>query len=321
MATELFNQTIRPITDIPNNMHTLAEDDDYQITLHNCEAKKANKVVVTFGGQPSGLRNTGFGTDFVLSMGFDTIHVAQKFGTQYQGLSVNNFYDVIAPRLDNWDDIVCYGSSLGGYAALYYGGSIDARCIAAAPMLPAWRPLKIPAYKDLEMKHLEMLDVPASKHNPVVIFDPCVSRDLYLIENMVRPVYPNLREIRVPYAGHTVLVTLSQARLLRPIIENLITDDKVIDFDPPAEGTAIWHGEKGSHLMRSDPAGAKQELLASLNIKPSKRIFNQLIQCLIKLEHFEDAQHMLDQAKASGDKHCELFPPRMKSAIEAGLKV
>lgn len=214
-----------------------------------------------------------------------------------------------------------YGSSLGGYAALYYGGSIDARCIAAAPMLPAWRPLDLPAYRDLEMQHLEMADVPISKHDPVVIFDPCVDIDLFLIENMVRPAYPNLREIRVPYAGHTVLITLSQAGLLRPIIEGLIKEDKIINFDPPAEGTAIWHGEKGSHLLRSDPMAAKKELMASLKIKPSKRIFNQLIQCLIKLEHLEEAQEMLDQARLSDDKNFKLFPPRIKSATEAGLKV
>jgi hypothetical protein len=302
-------------------MKTLDKQDDYEITLHTCSTKQHSKLVVTFGGQPSGLASSGFGTDFVLSMGFDTIHVAQKFGTQYQGLSIKSFHTAVSPLVKDWDDVITYGSSLGGYAALYYGGSINARCIAAAPMLPAWRPLKIPAYKKLEMSHLELIDVPVSKHDPVVIFDPCIARDLYLIENMVRPAYPNLREVRVPYAGHTVLVTLSQARLLRPIIESLIKDDKVINFERPAEGTAIWHGEKGSHLMRSDPAGAKKELLVSLSIRPSKRIYNQLIQCLIKLEHFEDAQVMLDQAKASGDKNYELFPPRAKSASEAGLKV
>lgn len=302
-------------------MKPLGKHDNYEITLHTCSAKQGSKLIITFGGQPSDLASSGFGTDFVLSMGFDTIHVAQKFGTQYQGLSIESFHAAVSPLLKDWDDVITYGSSLGGYAALYYGGSINARCIAAAPMLPAWPPLKLPKYKNLEMAHLELIDVPVSKHDPVVIFDPCVERDLYLIDNMVRPAYPNLREVRVPYAGHTVLITLSQARLLRPIIENLIRDDKVINFEPPAEGTAIWHGEKGSHLMRSDPANAKKELLASLNIRPSKRIFNQLIQCLIKLEHFEEAQAMLDQAKASGDKNCELFPARVKSASEAGLKI
>ena len=302
-------------------MKTLDKQDDYEITLHTCKDKQDSKLVVTFGGQPSDLASSGFGTDFVLSMGFDTIHVAQKFGTQYQGLSVENFHAAVSPLVKHWDDVITYGSSLGGYAALYYGGSINARCIVAAPMLPAWQPLKLPAYKDLKINHLELVDVPVSKHDPVVIYDPCVSRDLYLIENMVRPAYPNLRDVRVPYAGHTVLVTLSQARLLRPIIESLIQDDKVIDFEPPAEGTAIWHGEKGAHLMKSDPAGAKKELLASLDIRPSKRVYNQLIQSLIKLEHLEEAQAMLDQGKASGDKNYELFPPRVKSATEAGLKV
>lgn len=302
-------------------MKTLDKHDDYEITLHTGEAKQGSKLVITFGGQPSDLASSGFGTSFVSSMGFDTLYVAKKLGTQYQGLSIESFDAAVSPVVDDWDDVITYGSSLGGYAALYYGGSINARCIAAAPMLPAWRPLKIPAYADLKMNHSELIDVPHSNHNPVVIFDPFASPDLCLIENMVRPAYPNLREVRIPYAGHPVLVALSQAQLLRPIIESLIKDDRVIDFDPPAEGTAIWHGQKGSHLMRSDPVGAKKELLKSLEIRPSKGIYNQLIQCLIKLGHFEDAQVRLDQAKASGDRNCQLFPPRAKSAKEAGLIV
>jgi hypothetical protein len=302
-------------------MSTLAKHDDYEITLHTCQTNQSSKLVVTFGGQPSDLAGSGFGTDFVLSMGFDTIYVAQKAGTQYQGLSVEAFREVVFPILERWADVVCYGSSLGGYAALYYGGSIDARCIAAAPMLPAWRPLAVPAYKDINVKHLELIDVPVSKHDPVIIFDPCVSMDLYLVENMIRPAYPNLRDVRVPYAGHTVLTTLTQARLLRPIIGSLIKDDEIIDFAPPAEGTAIWHGEKGHHLMKSDPANAKIEFLVSLDLRPSKRIFNQLIQCLIKLNQLEEAQLFLNKAKVSGDKNYELSPPRAKSATNAGLSV
>jgi len=69
-------------------MKPLGKHDNYEITLHTCSAKQGSKLIITFGGQPSDLASSGFGTDFVLSMGFDTIHVAQKFGTQYQGLSI-----------------------------------------------------------------------------------------------------------------------------------------------------------------------------------------------------------------------------------------
>lgn len=77
-------------------MKTLAKHDDYEITLHTCEAKQSSKLILTFGGQPSGLASSGFGTGFVLSMGYDTIHVAQKLGTQYQGLPVECFHAAVS---------------------------------------------------------------------------------------------------------------------------------------------------------------------------------------------------------------------------------
>lgn len=297
-------------------MESLAKDDNFEITLHRSPDSKSDKLVVTFGGQPSDLASKGFGTDFILSLGLNTVYVAQKFGTQFQGLSVEKFREIVVPVAD---DVVCYGSSLGGYAALYYGGSLDARIIAAAPMLPAWRPLKLPAYADLPMTHLELKDVPLSSKTPTVFYDPMVARDKFLIENMVELAYPEMKHVPIPYAGHTVLVTLSQARLLKPIIQNLIAEDNLIPFDPPAEGTAVWHGEKGSHLLGTNPTAAKVELKKSLDLRPSRRIFNQLIQCLIRLGELEEAQAQLDMARASGDKNFALFPPREQKVIEAGL--
>ncbi|PYE84492.1 hypothetical protein [Pseudoroseicyclus aestuarii] len=302
-------------------MRTLARHGDYEITLHESGAQPSDKLVVTFGGQPSDLAQSGFGTSFALSLGYDTIHVAQRFGTQYQGLPLEAFHAAVHPVSRGYADVITYGSSLGGYAALYYGGCIEARCLAAAPMLPAWKPLQLPAYRDVAVTHRALGECPASGRTPTVLYDPHVSADLYLVETMVRPVYPDLREIRLPFAGHKVLVALSQARLLRPVIETLIREDRVIDFDPPAEGTAIFHGEKGGHLMKSDPAAAKAELLMSLGLRPSKRIYNHLIQCMIKLGDLDSAQAMIDHAKASGDKNRALFPARAKSAAEAGLRV
>ncbi len=139
---------------------TLAQDRDFRITLHRADPSGDDRpIVVTFGGQPSDLTATGFGTAFLLGQGFDTVYVAQRHGTQYQGLSRERFVEGVAPVIAG-RDVVTYGASLGGYAALYYGGAIDARIIAASPMLPAWRPLRNRAYADLEVTHGELRDGP-----------------------------------------------------------------------------------------------------------------------------------------------------------------
>lgn len=116
-------------------------------------------------------------------------------------------------------------------------------------------------------------------------------------------------------------VTLTQAGLLNPIIQTFIETDKVLDFEAPAEGTAIWHGERACHLIRNDPLAARLEFERSLAIAPSRRFSNQLIQCLIDLREFEAVQAMLDFARTQTNYHYVLFPPRRVKVEQAGLIV
>lgn len=64
---------------------TLSDCSDYRITLHR--ARDCKGVIVTFDAFNTDLADAGFGTDFVLSQGYSNIYVAQRLGTQYQGLS------------------------------------------------------------------------------------------------------------------------------------------------------------------------------------------------------------------------------------------
>ena len=135
----------------------------------------------------------------------------------------------------------------------------------------------------------DIKDGPLSEHQPVVIFDPNVKNDAHL-RDLVAPAYPNFRAVEVPYGGHTVLVTLSQTRLLKPIVLGIIERDEVIAFDPPAEGTAIYHGERGRSLIATDRQAALVELRKSLAIAPSKRFFGMLVNLLIRMGDKADAQ-------------------------------
>lgn len=120
---------------------TLAAHDDYLITLHHAEKPEVGPLVITFGGQPSKRTPEGFGTGFCLANDWDTIYVAQRAGTQYQGLDASTFRDAVAPVADG-RDTVCYGSSLGGYAALFWRGyrCADRGCCAHAACLAAVGP-------------------------------------------------------------------------------------------------------------------------------------------------------------------------------------
>ena len=299
---------------------TLAHHADYRITLHQAGPAPATRLVITFGGQPSDLRDAGFGTDFCLKKGWDNIYVAQRHGTQYQGLPLDAFAAAVAP-LCKGRDVLTYGPSLGGYAALYYGGVIDARIIAAAPMLPAWPPLGHKAYRDLVLTHQPLAKAPRATRAPVVILDPALRNDSRILAEMIRPAYPAVRVIEVPHAGHAVLIPLQRARVLGPLVVGLVERDEIIPFVPPGEGTAIYHGQRGQELLQSDRAAAIEQLRISLAIESSKRFFGILVNTLIRSGRLKEAQAEIDRAAAAGDKRLTLTPRLAADAASAGLRL
>ena len=204
----------------------IARSDDYQITFHAAADTPSHTLIITFAGLPTGLESDGFETDFCLVHGYDTIFTAQRINTQYQGLSLEDFEAAVAPKAAQYKTLVCYGPSLGGYASLYFGGSINARMIVAGPLLPAWPHLRNRKCADLIITHRSLHDVPKSEHAPVVVFDPMFISDKNNIEKMVEPVYPNIRKVEVPFAGHPILVSLAKARILSPVIMHLFETAK-----------------------------------------------------------------------------------------------
>ena len=56
-----------------------------------------------------------------------------------------------------------------------------------------------------------------------------------------------------------------------------------MDFERPAEGSAIWHRERARHFAKKEPALAKTEFEKSMAIVESKLTFNLLIQLLMNI--------------------------------------
>jgi hypothetical protein len=298
----------------------LADHADYRITFHPSGKADPGPLVVTFGGQPSGLGDSGFGTDFCARNGWDHIHVAQRSATQFQGLDLEAF-EAATAELAAGRDVVCYGASLGGYAAFYYGGCLNARIIAAAPMLPLWPPMRNRAFADAPYLHRPLEHCPRSSALPVIILDPLLRRDMFFVEQMILPVYPAARIVKVPHGGHTVLITLSRARLLTQLIIPLIVRDEIIAFDPPGEGTGRWHMERGRVLAPTDLDAAIAEIETSLRLDPSRQAFCVLVNLLMRKGDLGVVQELLDKARLSGDRRLRVVPAQREKLRAAGLSV
>lgn len=252
----------------------LADEDNFMITLHE-NFPRSDKLVITFGGLPSGKTKKGFGTDFALSLGYDTIFVAQKEKTGYQGLSLDSFYKYISPHIHS-RECVTYGSSLGGYCAIYYAGIINALAIAAAPKNSAHPTINRKQYASLGFLHDEIVDNPISKIEPVIIFDPNHNEETRYINNLILPAYPQARLVKVPFSGHTVLQTMKESRVLSDFMKTLIDKNQIIDFELKTDESYVWNAEKGRHLLKKGDKKGVAFLEKSLKLNPTKEAFEYL---------------------------------------------
>ncbi|SEW10380.1 hypothetical protein SAMN04488515_1061 [Cognatiyoonia koreensis] len=226
----------------------LDETANYRITRHLGD-QQHDTLVVTFAGQPGQMAEKGFGTDFALKNGYETVYVAQRYESHFQGLSLDAFQDALRP-VSKSRRVVCYGSSLGAYAALYYGGTINAEVLAGAPMLPSWTGFQRPKYHDLMRAHIPLADVPKSDVPPIILTDPKEPNDILYMEGAIKPAFPHARYVELPYAGHTVLKTIEEAGMLSSVVKAVFETGEFPEIKLPTKGSVAWHINVGNEKMR-----------------------------------------------------------------------
>lgn len=298
----------------------LASTDDYRIVLHQAGEVRSAMTVITFAGLPNDLADKGFGTDYCLKNGWDTIYVSQRRGTEFQGLSREDFLAAVAPETEG-RQVVCYGSSLGGHAAFYYGGGLDARIIAAAPVFPALTKKWLRNATDIEILHAPLTRVPRSSKPPFVIYDPLQALDKRYVDQEIRPAYPDtLRLHEYVLGGHMVLDTLKRTGQLS-FVTRLIEADEMTPLQPLQPGQFEYHLRNGALLKGSDLDQAIAEFERAFALQPSNRVMVQLLPALIRRADLVRAQQIIDQAQAACDNDQRIVGRFRDQLVAAGLDV
>ena len=207
--------------------------DEHRITYHEFNPQ-SEKIIICFARQGGGMGRSGFGGDFCKKNGWNYIYVGKLKHTRFRSLSIDRFRDKISPYIEGRDTI-CYGPSAGGYAALYFGGIINARILAASPrnsQHPINQGLKNwnhPENKEsAQFYHAAQLkDVPRSKHSPTVIYDFLASKDHRFVRDWAMPAYDDLIAINVPNSGHRTLDRLKELKTLSTMVRSFVNDGKV----------------------------------------------------------------------------------------------
>ncbi|MBS7824938.1 hypothetical protein J7547_06900 [Wohlfahrtiimonas chitiniclastica] len=207
---------------------------------------------IVFQVTGSNKKTAPFGLEFLLLRGYNVIACNQN-NNQYQELSYDDFQDIISPYVKN-KKVFLYGSSLGGYCAVYYAGAVNGTAIAAAPRNSLHPALSLK--QDSTFKHTELIDKELSTQPIYIFIDPHQSKDIYYLDNHILPAYPHSTVLRFEYAGHEVLTHISRTKQLSKILDAIVRNDKDflnnIDRTKTSEFTYVERAIKHFDELRKD---------------------------------------------------------------------
>jgi hypothetical protein len=229
----------------------------------------SNDLVITFTGRSAKPpAEMGFGEAYLTKKGVSAIHFISKANHWWQTPEPLQAIEKIKDSgLLNDRRVVCYGSSMGGYAALIYSSiikpeeiilfspqySIDARKV---PFEHRWRNYASQVTFDYDDMHAG-IDYDASIK---VIFDPLFKPDACHVD-LVEALRP-IDRVPVRFAGHNTARVLSELNMIKETTDALIMGT----FDTRAfsrryrqdrdSACLYWHGLSETLMQHQHEAGA-----------------------------------------------------------------
>lgn len=244
--------------------------DNHRITLHTFDPR-SDKLLICFAPQGGGMGETGFGTALCRKHGWNHIYVGKGQQSKYRSLSIERFFDVVAPVTSGMD-VMTYGSSAGGYAALYFGGSVDARILAACPRnsqhpnnyrRATERRLGADEMAQMAKRFYHTADlneVPLSKHQPIIVYDRRQPKDHRMVQKWALSAYPGAEIINVPNSGHKPLERLRMTGGLSYLLKSFVSNEPIcrdqlkhpIGSQPRILDDAVLAHESGDYEAAAD---------------------------------------------------------------------
>lgn len=195
----------------------------------NSSGVESGILVVTFTALVEGPLRDGLSRETLRKTGIDAVHVVPKGNDWYQYDEMPALLDQIKIRSTAYSEIVTYGLSMGGTAALQSSGQLSAcRTVTYAPQFSVDRkrvPFD-PGWQD-RVSGLDFVwddfDKNVSKDaQHIIAYDPRMADRRHVGEIQKRvPVVP----LRIPFGGHHVWHTLNQAGIGSTALAAMIRGD------------------------------------------------------------------------------------------------
>lgn len=240
----------------------LDKSETHRITYHEHDPS-SDRIVLCFGFDGHGnMGPRGFGSDFCDRNGWNHVYIGPSKGTYFRDLPADRFMEKLQDVLSNRTS-VAYGTSLGGFAALWYGSHANARILASSPRNPGHGLINAGPSGKLPAPLNGMLaDAPRAAANPVVIYDRTQRKDHIMVKHWLQPAYPDAQIIHIPNSGHQAMDRLKQAGVLSRFVRAFVQGEPLEAKDTYfLEGTLGWHQDMAALMLQRKQFSEAREML------------------------------------------------------------
>ena len=258
------------------------------------------KFVATFDAIDKTETGKPFAYKLLKKQDVDLISLRRRTLNNYhQDITREDYYQAIEKLVPYYDKRFAYGTSLGGYNALFLGSTIpDCKILSMAPRNPAH-----PIYGTKERKYnkfLHPLSHPVNTEiQPIICYDPKERIDQPYISKEIKRSYPNGIYKEFDYAGHRVPTYLREIGALKEIVTLFLNGKPIPDYDRRLHRkSAEYHRVLGLHCRRHNKLRWALDLAnRSIELAPKyDRSLALRIEVLQKLGRYDEAIHYTDEA-------------------------
>jgi len=227
------------------------------------------------------LDRPGFGEDHFRARGIDAVHVLSRENRWYQHPELDEALAAVAAATKGYEQVIAYGSSMGGFAALRYGATCGATVgLALSPQYtvdPAAVPFDRRWAEDVARIAFRDDDRLPALPRQYIAFDPCDPHDRQHFELFAAR--SPTQGVPVPHGGHPVGSYLVETDMLRALLQGI----EAGSFDAHAYARELRrHRRRSGHyfyiLARRTPAYRPRQKLALARLAVETQGDNALYQ-------------------------------------------
>lgn len=277
---------------------------------------RGGAVVITFGSyvtEPT-LKRQGFAEDFLRRMGIDAIHVINRRNRWYQHPERAAALAAVAGAARDYDRVITYGSSMGGYAAWRYAADCGADTAIALSPQYSGDPKVVPweTRWQADVARTRFAEPPyVGGAQGYVFYDPRLALDDRHAAMIAEA--SGAARIPVPFGGHPVGPLLVETGVLQQAIRAIVAGT----FDPASVRSQIRHERRRSQhahfVMARQCAGRRPRTALRLleraaEIEPESHILSARAVLLDQLGRSQEAAplHLAALRRTPGNAHARI---------------